>query len=65
MVIDRKEQHRFYRKKKQHIRTKHSNALIWHYRGRVITNFNIFTFQRTLLFIKLSVTIEKAVSGLL
>ena len=47
---------------KWHIRTKHSNAIIWHYRGRVIVNAS--TFQRTLLFIKLSVTIEEVVSGL-
>lgn len=41
---------------KWHVRTKHSNVIIWQYKGRVIINFSIFTFQRTLLFIKLSVT---------
>lgn len=50
---------------KWHIRTKRSNAIIWHYRERIIINVSIFTFQKTLLFIKLSVTIEEAVSGLL
>lgn len=44
---------KFQGKGKWHVRTKHSNAIIWSTRN---IHFSVFTFQRILLFIKLSET---------
>lgn len=52
------------REEKWHVRTKHSNAIIWNCKGRVIINFSVFTFQRILLFIKLSETNGESCSRL-